>query len=502
MLVVRGTKKLRDRIRATPAGEGDVSTTLLGDWFATALFWRPQVALLVNERTLLPVYLPLAPAASLLDRVPDAIASVLRRHGVDDATIAAEVAAMSDVRIAPTDNRSVVGVMNEFSYDGEGVFHAAPVGLEELSLRMSQMIVGPLMKKESGSPDRELAAVLGAVGRQQHPSNVIAFPGSYRPEPAPAAKGRPPATANVFQLKVTIKNTKPPVWRRVLVDGASHLDEVHEVIQAAFGWWNYHLHQFEVDGKEYGVPDPDGDDWVRRRSMNGSFASTRSPPSARRSRTPTTSATGGSTRSPSRRSSRALATHRYRPALVVAGRVRRRIVAARGATRTCSPCSPIAPIPNAATSPSGSVGRSTRRPSTPPTSPTTCEKAASSPSTTDRRRPESGRAHEHGRARGGNGCRDVRPVARVSGSVMRCQLPSGQLVDAAHRLDEELALDEELGWIMRSDGGSRWLTRPRTRRSESGTNGSTVQVGRPSGSTAPGWISLGEIQPNEGVSQS
>ena len=261
MLVVRGTKKLRDRIRATPAGEGDVSTTLLGDWFATALFWRPQVALLVNERTLLPVYLPLAPAASLLDRVPDAIASVLRRHGVDDATIAAEVVAMSEVRIAPTDNRSVVGVMNEFSYHGEGVFHAAPVDLEELSLRMSQMIVGPLMKKESGSPDRELAAVLGAVGRQQHPSNVIAFPGSYRPDPAPAATSRPPATANVFQLKVTIKNTKPPVWRRVLVDGASHLDEVHEVIQAAFGWWNSHLHQFEVDGKEYGVPDPDGDDW-------------------------------------------------------------------------------------------------------------------------------------------------------------------------------------------------------------------------------------------------
>ncbi len=68
-------------MRATPAGAGDVSTTLLGDWFATALFWKPQVALLVNERTLLPVFMPLAPAATLLDRMPDAIASVLRLHG-------------------------------------------------------------------------------------------------------------------------------------------------------------------------------------------------------------------------------------------------------------------------------------------------------------------------------------------------------------------------------------------------------------------------------------
>ena len=30
--------------------------------------------------------------------------------------------------------------------------------------------------------------------------------------------------------------------------------------KAAFGWWNYHLHEFEVDGTAYGVPDPD-DDW-------------------------------------------------------------------------------------------------------------------------------------------------------------------------------------------------------------------------------------------------
>ena len=69
MLIVRGTKKLRDRVKATPAaGPDDESTTLLGDWFVNALFWKPQVAMLVNSRTFLPVYLPLAPAKTLLDR--------------------------------------------------------------------------------------------------------------------------------------------------------------------------------------------------------------------------------------------------------------------------------------------------------------------------------------------------------------------------------------------------------------------------------------------------
>ena len=34
-----------------------------------------------------------------------------------------------------------------------------------------------------------------------------------------------------------------------------------EYIQAAFGWWNYHLHQFEIDGVQYSQPAPDGDDF-------------------------------------------------------------------------------------------------------------------------------------------------------------------------------------------------------------------------------------------------
>ncbi len=82
----------------------------------------------------------------------------------------------------------------------------------------------------------------------------ITVPNTATTAPAPRSGG------GVFQLKVTLKGTKPAVWRRVLVDGASTLDHVHDVIQAAFGWWDYHLHDFEIDGTNYGVPDPD-DDW-------------------------------------------------------------------------------------------------------------------------------------------------------------------------------------------------------------------------------------------------
>lgn len=63
---VHATKKLLDRLRqprVDPA-DAEASITALGPWYATAVMWRPQVALFVNERTLLPVLLPLAPAST------------------------------------------------------------------------------------------------------------------------------------------------------------------------------------------------------------------------------------------------------------------------------------------------------------------------------------------------------------------------------------------------------------------------------------------------------
>lgn len=61
MLVLHATKKLRERSKSIPTRASEVSTTKLGDWYATAVFWRPQVGLFVNETTLLPVFVPLAP---------------------------------------------------------------------------------------------------------------------------------------------------------------------------------------------------------------------------------------------------------------------------------------------------------------------------------------------------------------------------------------------------------------------------------------------------------
>jgi hypothetical protein len=55
----------------------------------------------------------------------------------------------------------------------------------------------------------------------------------------------------MFQLKITLKHIKPPVWRRVLVSEKMNLLKFHDLIQAVFGWWDYHLHLFEIAGMEF-----------------------------------------------------------------------------------------------------------------------------------------------------------------------------------------------------------------------------------------------------------
>lgn len=68
------------------------------------------------------------------------------------------------------------------------------------------------------------------------------------------------AQNDVYQIKVTLKHSKPPIWRRIEVPGNMRLDKLHRILQATMGWWDAHLHQFVVNGNTfYGVPHPD--DW-------------------------------------------------------------------------------------------------------------------------------------------------------------------------------------------------------------------------------------------------
>jgi len=63
----------------------------------------------------------------------------------------------------------------------------------------------------------------------------------------------------IYQLKVTLLDTKPLIWRRLLVPADSTLEQLHHVLQLAMSWEDYHLHEFEIGERRFGQPDPDDD---------------------------------------------------------------------------------------------------------------------------------------------------------------------------------------------------------------------------------------------------
>jgi hypothetical protein len=62
---------------------------------------------------------------------------------------------------------------------------------------------------------------------------------------------------DIYQLKVTLLGTKPPIWRRLLVPADLILAKLHDVLQIAMGWHNAHLYEFHVGRQRYGRPNPD-----------------------------------------------------------------------------------------------------------------------------------------------------------------------------------------------------------------------------------------------------
>ena len=70
-----------------------------------------------------------------------------------------------------------------------------------------------------------------------------------------ASKGG--AESAIYQIKVTLNDSEPAIWRRILVTGGTTLSMLHSVLQAIMGWSDYHLHGFTVAETEYGTPSPD-----------------------------------------------------------------------------------------------------------------------------------------------------------------------------------------------------------------------------------------------------
>jgi hypothetical protein len=69
------------------------------------------------------------------------------------------------------------------------------------------------------------------------------------------------AALTVHQLKITLHESKPPIWRRIQISSSDTLDTLHYSIQASMGWSNSHLHEFETEMGRYSKPSFELDDY-------------------------------------------------------------------------------------------------------------------------------------------------------------------------------------------------------------------------------------------------
>jgi len=159
VFVLRCTKKLLGRLPSQTGGEGDkrASDARLGDWTGNLFFiGRQQIVLGVNNKTLLPVLLPIGPNKTFISRFVEAAGEMLMAIGVDRKAVVAEMGGMAECIVAPTNDRRVLGTINDFGRALDVLVDRHP--LLEGALLLAEMPCSPIGME---SPRRATIALFG-----------------------------------------------------------------------------------------------------------------------------------------------------------------------------------------------------------------------------------------------------------------------------------------------------------------------------------------------------
>jgi hypothetical protein len=64
-------------------------------------------------------------------------------------------------------------------------------------------------------------------------------------------------TKEIIQMKISLNDIQPEIWRRFIVPSSISLDDLHDIIQFVMGWTNTHLYGFYIKGTEFSPVDID-----------------------------------------------------------------------------------------------------------------------------------------------------------------------------------------------------------------------------------------------------
>ena len=138
MIVFRCTRRLAKRLRVGLADDALPSTGVLGDWYANSLnVGHSRYVLCLSARTLLPVILP-ARRSEFPNRFPDYLADMLNLIGIPNPVIERETAEAAESVFARTQNRSLIGSLNDFIFSAS-VYLEHGESVLDANLRLAEM---------------------------------------------------------------------------------------------------------------------------------------------------------------------------------------------------------------------------------------------------------------------------------------------------------------------------------------------------------------------------
>lgn len=168
MLVLRCTRKLLERWGPAVSSPPE-STTVLGDWYAKPFaVGRKRYIVMTSGKSRIALVMPNRGLAETTRRFPDALGVLLVQLGVRVDAAGREMEASRDIVLAPTNSRSLVGTLNEFSFMASCAVSDNPqTVLGDLSLWLSRSPVGPLGLQY---PVDAALALFGQSGNGPEPS--------------------------------------------------------------------------------------------------------------------------------------------------------------------------------------------------------------------------------------------------------------------------------------------------------------------------------------------
>ncbi|KAA5806398.1 MULTISPECIES: plasmid pRiA4b ORF-3 family protein [Thermoanaerobacterium] len=229
-MLIQCTKKLLDVLERKPVTHEEEN--LLFSWHANLITLnRRKTIVLVNDknRYVVVLYGLKAKDFKRLDEVIlNAIRLVLLDECIDEEIVEEYIRQAGKVVYGKTKNSIYVGKMNaacNVVYLYEDLLLDNTVYQTFVSKVASRYWVG---KQEEGytSPSKEMFKDL---------EDFV---------------GRPIFKCRAVELKVTLEIENHNIWRRLVVPINTTFTQLHKVLQAAFGWQDYHLHEFFIYGNE------------------------------------------------------------------------------------------------------------------------------------------------------------------------------------------------------------------------------------------------------------